>query len=90
MFRFYRAQQVAIRVFADDGHHELAARLDLEVTINACPEDINADGMVDGADLATLLAAWGDSPGSPADFNNDGMVDGADLAQLLAAWGPCA
>jgi hypothetical protein len=49
--------------------------------------DLNGDGVVDGADLAALLASWG--PGSvPADLNGDGTVDGADLAILLASWTP--
>ena len=49
------------------------------------PADVNGDGLVDGADLALLLGAWGTN--SPeADINNDGLVDGADLAVLLANW----
>lgn len=55
---------------------------------NGCPVDLNGDGVVDGADLATLLVGWG-APG-PADFNNDGVVDGTDLARLLVGWGPCS
>jgi hypothetical protein len=55
------------------------------------PEDLNNDGVVDAADLAIVLAAWGPCPAlpapCPADFNGDGFVDAADLAQLLAAWG---
>jgi glucose/arabinose dehydrogenase len=55
------------------------------------------DGAVDGADLAFLLGAWGNNPGSPADIVTsatfqlppDGVVDGADLAILLGAWGNC-
>lgn len=50
------------------------------------PADLNGDGTVGGADLALLLAAWGDTVG-PADLNGDGIVGGADLAVLLAAWG---
>ncbi|MSR41796.1 MAG: hypothetical protein EXS10_07855 [Phycisphaerales bacterium] len=47
--------------------------------------DLNADGVVDGADLAILLNAWG-STSSPADLNADGVVDAADLAILLGAY----
>jgi hypothetical protein len=51
----------------------------------ACaPADLNCDGVVDGADLGLLLAAWGTS--GPGDLNGDGTVDGADLGLLLAAW----
>jgi hypothetical protein len=49
-----------------------------------CPEDLNDDGGVDGADLGLLLAAWGASGG---DLNDDGTTDGADLGLLLAKWG---
>jgi len=54
----------------------------------ACPADFSGDGTVDGADLGTLLAAWG-TPNPQADLNDDGVVDGADLGALLAAWGSC-
>ncbi len=52
--------------------------------------DINADGVVDGADLGLLLGAWGTCPAGgqcPADLNQNGIVDGADLGLLLAAFG---
>ena len=55
----------------------------------ACPADLSGDGVVDGADLGSLLAAWG-TPNAAADINDDGTVDGADLGALLAAWGSCA
>ena len=47
--------------------------------------DLNGDGVVNSADLAELLAAWGS--GGPADLDGDGVTDAADLAILLAAWG---
>ncbi len=60
-------------------------------TICACDSDINADGIVDGQDLAILLAFWGPSGLFPAaDIDANGVVDGADLAILLSGWGPCA
>jgi hypothetical protein len=51
-----------------------------------CPPDLNGDGTVDAADLASLLGAWGTSSG---DVNDDGTTDAADLAALLGAWGAC-
>ena len=55
-----------------------------------CASDITDDGQIDGADLAQLLADWGQCPGPCAsDINGDGQIDGADLAQLLADWGQC-
>ncbi len=52
-----------------------------------CVGDLNGDGVIDGADLATLLSQFGDT--GSADLDGSGVVDGADLAQLLAAWGNC-
>jgi hypothetical protein len=52
------------------------------------PGDVTHDCVVDGADLAALLEAWGPvrlTP-EPADLNGDGRVNGADLGILLAAW----
>lgn len=48
------------------------------------PGDLNGDGFVNGADLAALLANWG-QPGA-SDLNGDGITNGADLATLLANW----
>ena len=53
-----------------------------------CP-DLGGDGIVNAADLAVLLGAWGPCPGCPADLNGDGIVNAADLAILLGNWGPC-
>ena len=48
--------------------------------------DINGDGVVNGADLATLLANWlSDNP--DCDLDGSGTVNGVDLATLLANWG---
>lgn len=57
------------------------------------PGDMNGDGVVNAADLAQLLGAWGACPlpcppSCPADFNGDCVVNAADLAQLLGNWGP--
>jgi len=52
-----------------------------------CPTDLNADGFVNGSDLAMILISWGQS--GAADLNGDGVVNGADLAMLLISWGPC-
>jgi hypothetical protein len=48
------------------------------------PGDLNGDGVVNAADLAILLGAWGTS--GPGDFNLDGIVNAADLATLLGYW----
>ncbi|HMN95219.1 MAG TPA: hypothetical protein PKC43_02530 [Phycisphaerales bacterium] len=54
-----------------------------------CVGDIDDSGVVDGADLGLLLAAW-DTSAPCADLNGDGTVDGADLGLLLGSWGPCS
>jgi len=47
--------------------------------------DLNDDDVVDAADLALLLGAWGTS--GPGDLDGDGIVSASDLAILLGAWG---
>ena len=55
-----------------------------------CAGDINADGAVDGTDLAVVLSNWGDNPPKGlGDANGDGTVNGTDLAIVLGSWGPC-
>lgn len=51
--------------------------------------DLNGDGVVNAADLALLLGAWGAAGGAAgaADLNADGTVNAADLAILLSVWG---
>ncbi len=52
----------------------------------SCPADLNADNTVDSADVAILIAAWGESD---ADLDGDGVTGSTDLAVLIAAWGTC-
>ena len=53
-------------------------------------EDLNHDGLVNAADLAMLLSAWGACAdcdgGCAADFDGDCIVGATDIAQLLSAW----
>ena len=46
--------------------------------------DLNADDLVDGADLGILLSQFGVQ--GTADFDNSGTVDGADLGLMLTNW----
>jgi hypothetical protein len=62
-----------------------SARLSLTVRVGPAA-DLNGDGVVDGMDLAALLAGWGGAGAS--DLNGDGTTDGMDLAALLAEWTP--
>ncbi|MHC4870170.1 MAG: hypothetical protein ACYTE2_10915, partial [Planctomycetota bacterium] len=55
-----------------------------------CPPDLNGDGLVNGADLSEVLAAWGSTCSDcPADLDGSGTVDGADLTIVLGSWGEC-
>ena len=55
-----------------------------------CPADLTEDGLVDGQDLARVLAYWGPcDSGCPEDLNGNGFVDGGDIAIMLGFWGPC-
>jgi hypothetical protein len=53
-----------------------------------CPFDSDLNGVIDAADLAVFLGAWGTNI-CPFDADSSGTVDGADLAILLGAWGDC-
>jgi len=57
------------------------------VPTGGCVGDLNGDGVVDGADLGSLLGGWGQD--GAGDLNGDGVIDGADLGILLGAWGSC-
>ena len=55
-----------------------------------CPEDINGDGVVNGADISNILNAFGNAGANlPEDINGDGVVNGADISNILNAFGPC-
>lgn len=60
---------------------------DVRVAISGCPTvtgDLNADGVVDAADLAIMLNNWGGS--GATDLDSNGITDAADIAALLNAW----
>ena len=47
--------------------------------------DINADGVLDLADLVEILGAWGPNPGHPADLNDDNTVDVLDVLDWMTS-----
>ena len=77
----------------DIGFPDVNWVVELETTLTcdtgSCPGDFNGDGVVNGADFGSLLAAWGPCSGCPEDLNGDGVVNGADVGGVLAAWGNC-
>ena len=58
----------------------------LSVTCESCPADLNADGLVNAADLSALLGGWGTAAG---DVNDDGTTNATDISVLLGSWGAC-
>lgn len=81
-----------IRVRADMIHFESSGLLELGERLAAdllghVPEDINADGIVDTADLGALISSFHRTERSRADLNGDRAVDVADLGILLAEFG---
>jgi len=80
------------------GHYMLFAMVDdipsSAQIVNVLPRiagDIDGDGVVNAADLAALLGAWGSCaapcpPTCAADLNGDCSVDGPDLAIVLGNW----
>ncbi|MDW8106880.1 MAG: PQQ-dependent sugar dehydrogenase [Armatimonadota bacterium] len=50
------------------------------------PGDLNGDGVINNADLLTVLFAFG-SNSAEADLNNDGVVNNADLLVVLFNFG---
>jgi CxxC motif-containing protein (DUF1111 family) len=74
---------------------DLLAGTSVDTDLNGLPDecvpclaDLSGDGLVNGADLGTLLSGWGQSDVT-GDLNQDGTVNGADLGALLSAWGNC-
>lgn len=59
------------------------------VPVPPCPGDLNADGIVNTADLAAFLGQFGTAvpPGTGADLTGDGIVNTADLAAFLGRFG---
>jgi hypothetical protein len=53
--------------------------------IELCAGDLTENGVVDGKDLSTVLAYWGQNTGG--DVNGDGFTDGQDMAIVLGNWG---
>ena len=54
-----------------------------------CPGDVIPNGVVNGVDLAEVLANWGPCSSCAADTSGDGQVNAVDLAFVLGGWGPC-
>jgi subtilisin family serine protease len=71
-----------------------AGRLNIAASLALTPppfraEDLNRDGVVNSADVAILLNAWGpctNCDSCPADLDGDCVVGSPDVAILLSAW----
>lgn len=76
-------QRIVLRVAGYGGSAGTAILRSAQAQI---PGDLNADGIVNGADLGILLTSWSGS--GAGDLNGDGTINGADLGILLTAWTP--
>lgn len=76
-------------LFSTFGGGNAVVRVSGFTKADSCIGNLTADQVVDGADLGTLLASWGECPQCPADLDGNCIVDGSDLGVLLGAWGPC-
>ncbi len=54
-----------------------------------CQADLNADNIVDRADLDRLMRSYGACKGCHEDLDRDNFVDDADVTLLIRQWGPC-
>lgn len=54
-----------------------------------CPADVDGSGVIDFADLLSVLAAWGPCDGCPQDVDTSGVVGFDDVLAVLATWGVC-
>jgi hypothetical protein len=55
-----------------------------------CVGDVTNDGVVDVADLLSVIKAWGPCSGCPADINGDSVVNVTDILAIVSAWGDCS
>jgi hypothetical protein len=78
-----------LAVLFKGGDQEFLAKITEHEAVSVCPGDLNLDGIVNSADLFTLLGDWGPQ-GANGDLDGSCAIDGDDLAVLLGAWGPCS
>jgi hypothetical protein len=55
-------------------------------SLQTLPGDVTGDGVVDGADLSAVIAAWGACAACVEDVDGDGTVGFDDLLIVLANW----
>jgi len=71
-------------------HREVYGTCDIHCAFKG-PGDTDANGVVDGLDLTSVLTAWMTSPGDAlwnpeADLDASGVVDGLDLTEVISNW----
>ena len=86
---FYRLRLADVQLTTTNGEtiNADAVIATLTVALQGKPGDVNSDGTVDVADIASVISVMagsaGDSPAS-ADVNGDGTVDVADIATIIS------
>lgn len=81
---------IAVSFIGSDGFPRMNFDdFELVATPVACPGDVNADGVIDTADLVQLLGAFGTAVpvGSAVDIEPDGFVSTGDLVRILGVFG---
>jgi len=80
-----------VRTVGDDGVWSIPLRLQFTVTPNenivGCQGDFNRDGLINAADLITMLAAFGTFGECSADLTGDFVVNTNDLVFFLSLYG---
>ncbi len=91
-FRLARRRANVITTVSGDVYFVTSATIDGTDSItfavgDACPADLNDDGVIDVTDLAIVLANFGQSGGALGDIDGDGSVNLNDLAIILSDFG---
>jgi len=50
------------------------------------PEDVNGDGVVNFADILSVIGAWGPCQDCPQDIDGNGVVGFAEILAIIGAW----
>ena len=67
--------------------HDMNGKIICSDESEGCPEDVNADGAVNVADVLSVLSDFGCSSNCTDDVNGDSAVNVTDILMLLAAFG---
>ena len=79
---------IEIRITSGPGTNFFGGRL--ASLVPPCPGDANGDGVINFADITSVLGAWLSDGSAGGDANSDGVVDFGDITEVLTNWlAPC-